>query len=185
MSLLLHVFDTATNQWVAATSELVNNVKAVGFQSAVSATFTRPADTAVYAAGDAVSNSTSAPTILSFAGAARASGGSGLILSARHIKNNTTAANFRLWLYRETAAAVNDNAAFALLWANRATRIGFIDFSHTTGGAGSDSSSSLATFVNLPFIATGTALFGQLTTTGGYTPANAEQHFIELAIAQN
>ena len=185
MSLLLHVFDSATNQWVAATSELVNSVKAVGFQSTTSATFTRPADTNVYAAGDAVSNSTSAPTILSFAGAARATGGSGLILSARHIKNNTTAANYRLWLYRETAAAVNDNAAFALLWANRATRIGFIDFSHTTGAAGSDSSSSIVTFANLPFLATGTALFGQMTTTSVYTPSSAEQHFVELSIAQN
>jgi hypothetical protein len=184
MSLLLHVFDSATNQWVAATSELLNSVKAVGFQSTVSASFTRPADTNAYAAGDAVSNATSSPTILTFAGAARAAGGTGLILSARHIKNNTTAASYRLWLYRETAAAVNDNAQFALLWENRANRIGFIDFAHTTGGTGSDSSSSLATFVNLPFTAAGTALFGQLTTPG-YTPASGEQHFIELSIAQN
>jgi hypothetical protein len=107
-----------------------------------------------------------------------------LILSARHTKNNTTAANYRLWLWRDTVAAVADNAQFALLWANRANRIGFIDFAHTTGGTGSDSSSSLATFVNLPFTTAGTALFGQLTTSG-YTPASGEQHFIELAIAQN
>jgi hypothetical protein len=185
MSLLLHVFDSATNQWVAATSELLNSVKAVGFQATVSASFTRPSDTTAYAAGDAVSNATSSPTILTFSGASRAASSSGMILSARHIKNNTTAANFRLWLYRDTVAAVNDNAQFALLWANRANRIGFIDFAHTTGGTGSDSSSNLATFVNLPFSAAGTALFGQLTTTGGYTPASGEQHFIELSIAQN
>jgi hypothetical protein len=158
---------------------------AAGLQTIATASFTRPADTTAYAAGDAVSNATSSPTILTFAGAARANGGSGLILSARHSKNNTTAANYRLWLWRETVAAVNDNAQFALLWANRANRIGFIDFAHTTGGTGSDSSSSLATFQNLPFTATGTALFGQLTTPGGYTPASGEQHFIELAIAQN
>jgi hypothetical protein len=185
MSLLLHVFDSATNQWVPATSELLNSVKAVGFQSTVSTTFTRPADTTAYAAGDAVSNATSSPAILSFAGAARAAGGSGLILSARHIKNNTTAASFRLWLYREAATAVNDNVQFPLLWANRSNRIGFIDFAHTTGGTGSDSSSSLVTFANLPFSLVGTALFGQLTTTAGYTPASGEQHFIELSIAQN
>jgi hypothetical protein len=184
MSLLLHVFDSATNQWVAATSELLNSVKAVGFQATVSTTLTRPADTNAYAAGDAVSNATSSPTILTFSGAARAAGGSGLILSARHVKNNTTAANFRLWLYRQTVAAVNDNAPFPLLWANRANRVGFIDFNHSTGGTGSDSSSALATFVNLPFSAAGTALFGQLTTAG-YTPTSGEQHFLELSIAQN
>lgn len=187
MSLLLHVFNSATNQWEAATSELLNSVKAVGFQAASSVTFTRPNDTTAYAAGDAVSNSTSSPTILTFAGAARATGGSGLILSARHIKNSVTTANatFRLWLYRDTASAVNDNAQFPLLWANRANRIGFIDFSHTTAGTGSDSSSSLTTYVGLPFAAVGTALYGQLTATAAYTPAAQEQHFIELQIAQN
>jgi hypothetical protein len=178
---LQHHFNSETGRWEPASDD----VKAVGFQASVSASFTRPADTTAYAAGDAVSNATSSPAILQFPGAARVAGASGLILSARHIKNNTTAASFRLWLYRETAAAVNDNAQFALLWANRANRIGFIDFAHTTGGTGSNSSSSLATFVNLPFSLVGTALFGQLTTTGGYTPASGEQHFIELFIAQN
>jgi hypothetical protein len=108
-----------------------------------------------------------------------------MILSARHIKNNTRLASYRLWLYRETAAAVNDNAPFPLLWANRANRIGFVDFNHSTAGAGSDSSSALSPFVNLPFSAAGTALFGQLTTLANDNPASGEQHFIELSIAQN
>ena len=162
-----------------------DDVRAVGFQATINTTFTRPADTTAYAAGDAVSNSTSSPSILSFAGAARAAGGSGMILSALHTKNSTTAASYRLWLYRETVAAVADNAQFPLLWANRANRFGWIDFAHTTGGTGSDSSSSLVTFVNLPLSLVGTALFGQLTTPSGYTPASGEQHFVELTVSQN
>jgi hypothetical protein len=124
---------------------------------------------------------------LTFSGASRFNGGSGLILSARHIKNSVTTANasFRLYLYRASATAVNDNAQFPLLWANRANRIGSIDFTHTTQGTGSDSSSALTTFVNLPFVATGTSLFGQLQATAAYTPTSGEQHFIELAIVQN
>lgn len=175
------------NESLNGSSAVGATVLAVGAQTATSATFTRPNDTTAYAAGDAVSDSTSAPTILTFAGAARAAGGSGLILSARHIKNSTNTANasFRLWLYRDTANAVADNAAFPLLWANRANRMGFIDFSHTSGSTGSDSSSSLVTYVGLPFSAAGTALYGQLTVTGAYTPGAQEQHFIELQIAQN
>lgn len=162
-------------------------VLAGGYQKIVTATFTRPSDTTAYAAQDAVSNSTSAPTILTFANAARFTGGSGLILSARHVKNSTTTANatFRLYLYRATASAVNDNAQFPLLWANRSNRIGHIDFTHTTQGTGSDSTSALTTFVNLPFVADGTSLFGQLQVTAAYTPASGEQHYLELAIAQN
>lgn len=158
---------------------------AAGLQAIVSASFTRPADTTAYAAGDAVSNATSSPAILQFPGAARAAGASGLTLLVRHVKSSTTAASFRLWLYRGAVAAVNDNVQFPLLWANRSSRIGYVDLAHTTGGTGSDCSEGLATFVLLPFSLVGTELFGQLTTTGGYTPASGEQHFIELAIAQN
>lgn len=164
-------------------------VSAGGFQVVVSASFTRPSDTIAYAAQDVVSNSTTAPAVITFAAAARVNGGSGLIVSARHLKNstNTVGANFRLQLYRVAPTAVNDNAQFPILFANRANRIGFIDFAHSTGGTGSDASAALATFVNLPFVcnAASNSLLGILTTTAAYTPTSGEQHFIELAIAQN
>jgi hypothetical protein len=178
---LQHHFDSETGRWEPASDD----VRAVGFQASVSTSFTRPSDTTAYAAGDAVSNATSSPAILQFPGAARAAGASGLTLLVRHVKSSTTAASFRLWLYRGAVAAVNDNVQFPLLWANRSSRIGYVDLAHSTAGTGSDCSEGLATFVLLPFSLVGTALFGQLTTTAGYTPASGEQHFIELAIAQN
>lgn len=164
-------------------------VSAAGFQVVTTASFTRPADTTAYAAQDVVSNSTTAPSVLTFAGAGRANGGSGLILSARHLKNSTstTGATYRLHLYRVAPTAINDNAQFSLLYANRISRIGFIDFSHSGGGTGSDATNALTTFVNLPFVcdAAATSLFGILVVTSAYTPTSGEQHFIELAIAQN
>lgn len=188
MSLLLHVFNTATNAWEPATNDLINSVKAVGYQVARGTSFTRPADTTAYAAQDAVSNSTSAPTVLTFADCGRVNGGSGVILSARHIKTGTALANYRLHLYRVApASAVNDNAQFPLLFANADRRIGFIDFVHQTGGTGSDCTHALTTFVNIPFVCDVATdnLFGLLTTTNGYTPASAEQHYIELGVVQN
>jgi hypothetical protein len=150
----------------------------------VNATFTRPNDTAIYAALDVVSNSTSAPAVMTFAGMARGNGGSGRILSARHIKNSTTvtAATFRLWLYRTAPTPINDNAQFPLLWANRANRLGFIDFSHTTQGTGSDSSSSLVLYVGFDYVcdAADLNLYGILVATAAYQPSAQESHFIEL-----
>lgn len=159
-----------------------------GKQATPSVLFTRPSNTTAYAVQDVVSNSTTTPALLQFSNAALTNGGSGIILSARHLKNSTTTASFRLHLYRSNGATpINDNAQFALLFANRSTRIGFIDFSHATGGTGSDCSHALTTFTNLPFICDSatSSLFGILTTTTGYTPISGEQHFIELAIAQN
>lgn len=164
-------------------------VTAAGFGVITTASFTRPADTTAYAAQDVVSNSTSSPVVLTFSGAARANGGSGIILAARHLKNSTTTtgATYRLHLYKVAPTAINDNAPFTLLYANRASRIGFIDFNHATGAAGSDSSNALTTIVNLPFVcdAAASSLFGILTVTSAYTPTSGEQHFIELSISQN
>lgn len=155
-----------------------------GNYARVSATFTRPSDTTQYAASDVVSNSTSAPAVLTFSGMARGNGGGGRILTARHIKNNTatTSASFRLWLYRTAPTPINDNAQFPLLWANRANRLGFVDFTHTTAGSGSDSSSSMVLFTGLDYVCDAAArdLYGILITTATYTPASGEQHFIEL-----
>lgn len=158
------------------------------YQTTSSVLFSRPADTSAYAAQDVVSNSTSAPALLEFADAARENGGSGIIVSARHLKNSTATGGFRLHLYcNNNATPVNDNAQFPLLFANRLNRIGFIDFSHISGGTGSDSTSALTVFTGLPFVcdSASSSLFGILTALTAYTPASAEQHFIELAVVQN
>ena len=169
--------------------DLGAEVEAVGFQVISTASFTRPADTTAYAAQDVVADSTSAPTVLTFPGVARANGRSGLILGARHMKSSATTAgaSYRLHLYKTPPGAINDNAQFALLFANRASRIGFIDFAHQGGGTGSDSTHALAPNINLPFVcdASLTTLRGVLVVTSAYTPVSGEQHMIELSVLQN
>lgn len=164
-------------------------VAAAGIQDAIATSFTRPADTTAYAAQDVVSNSTSSPAVLTFAAAGRYPGSSGIILSARHMKSSTSTsgATYRLHLYRVAPTAIADNAPFTMLYANRANRVGFIDFLHSAAGAGSDCTNALSTFVNLPFLceASTVNLFGILTVTGAYTPTSGEQHYVELHVAQN
>lgn len=164
-------------------------IAAAAYQDVITATFTRPSDTTAYAAQDVVCNSTSSPSLITFVNAGRYPGSSGLIVSARHMKSSTatTGASYRLHLYRVAPTAINDNAQFAMLYANRVNRIGFIDFTHGIAGTGSDCTNALSTFVNLPFLcdAAGSNLFGILTVTAAYTPTSGEQHFIELHVAQN
>jgi hypothetical protein len=162
---------------------------AIGYQVATSSSFTRPANTTAYAAQAVVSDSTTAATVLTFTSAGRANGRSGIILSARHIKQSTTTsgATYRIYLYTVAPTAINDGSQFTLLYATRASQIGYIDFNHVGGGTGSDLTVGLTTFTNLPFTcdAVSSSLFGILTVTQAYTPTSGEQHFVELTVAQN
>lgn len=78
---------------------------------------TRPADTTAYAANDALSDSTSAPTSggFTFTSAARKSGGSGIITDAWIASSNPTGSmQGEIWIFDTTVTNVNDNAAFAI-----------------------------------------------------------------------
>ncbi len=161
------------------------HIGSIGGQKAVVQTVkVRPADTNAYAANDSVSDSTSAPTNFTFASLARVAGGTGYIVKARLITNNSaTAARFRLHLFLSSVVGINDNAAYTALWAQRADRLGYIDFAAlSTEGSGSDSAASLNATVRLPYNC-GTSLrtiYGLLETLDAFTPASAQNFFIEL-----
>lgn len=160
-----------------------------GKMAVVGVTLTRPADTTAYAAKDAVSDSTSAPTVLTFANLARINAGSGYIVKARLMTNQSAnIARFRLHLYHTAPTAINDNAAHALLWANRANRIGYIDFSACqTEGSGSDAANGVNDAVRLSFVcASGSrAVYGLLETLDAFTPASAQVLYVELTADLN
>lgn len=161
------------------------NSASSGIVYPTSFSFARPADTNVYAVNDNISNSTSSPTILTFGSAARFSGGSGYITHA--ILLTDQAANvsaFRLHLYSTTLTAINDNAAMSVLYSNRSTYQGYIDFPAAITN-GSDTACSQSVQSPLPYICSGTSLFGQLQTVTGFTPASAQNFFINLFCDQN
>lgn len=162
-----------------------NHIGAVSGQGTVVAvTLTRPADTTAYAALDTIADSTSAPTIISFANVARVNAGTGYIVKARLETNQSTnVARFRLHLYHTTPTAINDNAACTVLWANRANKIGFIDFDPAiTEGTGSDVAITLNASARLKFTcATGSkTIYGILQTRDAFTPVSAQNFYIEL-----
>jgi hypothetical protein len=149
-----------------------NHVGEVGGRSTiVAATLTRPNDTTTYTANDAVTDSTSAPAAIDFAGMVRSAGKSGLLTTWQMTRNSTVAATFRLWLYQDTITPANDNAAFSIAAAATDKRVGYVDF--TTSIAGSDCLDYYGTpvFTNWPVKpVSGTGLKGVLQALTGFIP---------------
>jgi hypothetical protein len=77
----------------------------------------RPADSTAYAAGDALANSTTAPTVNGFqlTGVARGSGKAALLTDVALIYSNATPDVVgELWIFDSAVTAINDNAVFSL-----------------------------------------------------------------------
>lgn len=152
---------------------------------------TRPADTLVYASGDAVANATSSAAFITVSDLASVDGGSGVILGARLVKSGsgTTNADFRLHLFRTYAgAAPNDNVAFAPSAADVRQHLGFVDFfvSNSISLNGNVIyqgvlSRSVISF-NLDTFKTATAV---LEARGAYTPTSAEIFDVDFDVSSD
>ena len=96
----------------------------------LSATLTRPNDTTAYAAGDAIGTASSVLFEFNFGAAGLPAG---IILGARLIRQETSTPTprFRAFVHDGVPPTLpsGDNAPHPLLWANRASRRGIIDFS--------------------------------------------------------
>lgn len=150
----------------------------------------RPADTTAYAALDAVSDSTSAPTVLQFAGMARKAGLGGAIVKAKlWTDQKTCTARFRLHLFNASPAAINDNSPFTLLYTTKATRVGYIDFggAATEDPTNSTAAAALSASLRLAYAcaAADTKLYGILETLDAFTPASGQKVYVELLAELN
>jgi len=163
------------------------HVIAGGIGVNVGTNFTRPADTNAYAAGDAVNNSTSAPTVLTFSSTARLNGGSGTILGAILVdeSNPTTPGIFRLLLADTTFTPNNDNAASALSTTIARTSMPPIEFTRRFALG----TTAQIYFAPGPFpfkCASGTSsLFGTLMVDNAYTPASSGRFDLILIVQQD
>lgn len=153
----------------------------------LSASYTRPADTAVYAAGDCLSNSTSAPTAggLTFASAAKRSGLGGIIKSA--VITSTAAPGTtlqgRVVFFKSAPTAVNDNAALALSDADALLVVGSAEFALVVDFI--NNAQARLTNLDIPFVCSGSAdLRALVQVLNAYTPASAEVLTIALTILQ-
>lgn len=132
-------------------------VLAGGYTTIVTSSLTRPADTNAYAVGDEMSSSTTAPAVNTITGAARASGGSGIIQGIYVSQNTlwTTKPQMEIWIFDTTTTPNNDNAAFAPADADVDTAIGIV--SVATSYAGTVNQALDSGTVSVPFVTVGSA----------------------------
>lgn len=172
------------------TAATENHIGEVGGRNAlVSATFTRPADTTAYAAGDLVANSTTAgsvaPMSFTIGRLSSGSGSTGMIRRARLRKTGTatSGAAFRLHFYRASPTPSNgDNGVW--LTNQAANYVGALDITCDkafTDGASGNGVPNTGSEINF----TSQTYYGLLEARAAYTPGNAEQFTLELEVIQN
>lgn len=163
---------------VVASDQDTLGVNQVSNARSIQQTFTRPADTTAYAAGDVVGATAARITI---PGVNKAAGGAIFITTALlEIDNNAAPASaFRLHLYSALPGSnLADNAAFDLVSGDRNSYLGWIDFAAPT--LFGSTAVSIATNVNLQVATPAADIFAYLQTVAGYTPGNAVVYRITL-----
>src|SRR3990167_6228484 len=158
----------------------------LSFFANVTTSVTRPADTTAYAANDAISDSTSAPTVLTLAGVAQENKHGGIIRGCTLVKSTstTTLASFSVLVLRTTFTALEDNAAVDLTDAEALTMIGGFAFAAADWLALTNNAVWNKTNLDLPFVCQSTSddLYLVLRADAGYTPASAEVFSLALLI---
>lgn len=165
----------------------------VGGESAVAAaSFTRPADTAAYAVGDLVANSTTAGSVVPLAlAAARVNAGTGLVRRVRLATSRTGltgAEQFRVHLFKTAPTCTNgDNGAFAVNGI-AAVHLGFADVTLTQGftdgskGVGAPSTGSDILF---DAAAGSQSIHALIEARSAYTPAASETFTVALEVLRD
>ncbi len=179
------------------TSPIEEHVGQVGGTTQiVSDEFARPADTTAYTAGDAVSATTSnsGTTPLRGLAVARVNGGTGYITKIRLWTDlKTCVARIRVHFYTVAApatAVVGDNVPMTLAWANRAQRVGSVDLlamATETDSTNSTAAHTLDASTRLAYqcAAADNNIYYRLETLDAFTPANAQNFFLELSGENN
>jgi len=151
-------------------------VSPIGFPVSVSTDITRPADTTAYAANDALSDSTSAPTSGGFtlSNICRKSGGSVLITDMIVTSSNDPATPLQgdVFLFNQSVTNINDNTAFAVSDSEIKTCVGVIPFALSDVG-----NNDLYHAQNLSILATASGsanLRFLVRVRNAYTPASGE-----------
>lgn len=150
--------------------------------------FTRPADTTQYAAGDLVANNATAGSVAPLKFSLNGVGRSGILRRVRIYKSTTTAtaASFALNLFTSEPTVANGDNGVLSVSANVDSWIGrvAVDMSSTAEAGAStgliQASANVEIGISLPN--TGGTIYGLLEAVGTYTPASAESFTAWLEI---
>ena len=134
-----------------------------------------------YTIGDALGG------LLTFANAARVSGGSGIVAAVTVMcKTPALVPAVDLYVFNQTFTATSDNAAFAPSDGDMANCIGVIPIAAWAQETASSVNSIATRFgLGFPFLLTGTSLFGQMVTRTAFTASGTSDFVIGLQVWQD
>lgn len=133
-----------------------------------------------YAANDAVGG------LLTFANAARETGGGGVIKTVVIIDDAGQDEELELWLFNQTFTAMVDNAAWAPSEADLENFVGVISTEDSSQGwLDAGTPSTITIDVATRYDLTGTSLFGQLVTRGTPTFAATDDVTVKVGLLQD
>jgi hypothetical protein len=145
--------------------------------------FSRPANTTAYTAGDIITDSTSA-TVLGFRGA----GVGGKIRGASVIMGETDTANLQLIVFDEEPTNKADNSALALTQGDLDKVVGvfnFLDASKINIGSAKEFYRADVEPAEYAYTSTDGQLFAFLVTRSGFTPASETVVAVNLYVEGN
>jgi|SRR6478609_819462 len=151
---------------------------------------TRPADTTTYTANDVIANATSGAIMIPFAAISRINQGSGYITKIRCVTDQKACvARLRLHIFNVSNIAQQDNAAYALTYANFVSKIGVVDLPpfSTEDATASNCAEAMNADIRLAFkcAAASSALYVIAETRDGFSPANAQKFYFEMSAENN
>jgi len=144
----------------------------------------RPADVTAYTAGDAIGAVADVKFTFDLAAAGIPAG---LIVAARLIRNqvNNTSVRFRAGVHDAVPGTLpaGDNAPAPMLWGNRVTRRGWVDFSNPIVGSDcADYAGVLSNPQGIPVNPADGKLTLVLATLDGFVEASAAQYALEIDV---
>ena len=162
----------------------------------VETSYTRPSNTTQYTANDAMSDSTSAPSCLTFSNCARRPGGSGFVLGATAISsaNQSTLPQLTLYIFDTSVTATNDNAEFNLSDTDAVNLLGSFQFTgfealdETSGANGNAKDEARPKNDGAFAFRCGTTvrhLYGLVKVENAYTPVSGEKVTFRLHLLQD
>lgn len=146
------------------------------------AKLTRPNDTTAYTLGDAISNSTSAPTTIQFE---RVSGTAGRFVRVSRLTINKTGVSvpsLQLWLFTKNVTATNDNSAFSLTDADNINTAAVINLYTVNTAVNNSFYDSGEISVDIELDSAETKLYGLIKTMEDFTPEAQEVFRLTLQV---
>ena len=170
---------TSGNQTAAKT--VLDAIAAKGTPFEVSASFTRPANTTARVAGGALTDSTSAPTVMQFTIPGAVAGQTILIQNVQVVVGSMSAPPIMLAWLSPTFTATNDNSELSIA-AAVAEDIQTIDLSagYSTALNARCQPEAGFTHVLMKLAAADTKLYGTLSMRNTPTPGSADKILVKL-----